>query len=65
METEGVIKFDLAFTRQRHDHADVSQLAIWRRLLMDKGLLGQSPERYGGLGFGNLSMRTQAGFLIS
>lgn len=65
METEGVIKFELAFTPRRHDHTDILALTTWRRVLMQKGLLGQAADQYGGLGFGNVSMRTTAGFLIS
>ncbi|MBK8480630.1 MAG: class II aldolase/adducin family protein [Proteobacteria bacterium] len=32
-------------------------LLAWRRLLHQLALIGQRPERYGGLGFGNLSLR--------
>ena len=32
---------------------------------MPLGLIGEDPKRYGGLGFGNLSQRTQSGFVIT
>lgn len=66
-ELEGVIKFDL-----NHEAAPFplqpgfSELNAWRNLLFELGLTGQDPSRYGGLGFGNVSMRTGASqFLIS
>ena len=66
-ELEGVIKFDLI-----HKEAPIpppfgfSELNAWRSLLFKLGLTGQDPSRYGGLGFGNVSMRTaDSQFLIS
>lgn len=64
-EQEGVIKYVLDFVEADPDMVDISALTAWRAVLMDLGMVGQDPERYQGLGFGNLSMRTPAGFLIT
>lgn len=67
-ETEGVIKFNLAFEQARlTDIAEelVAELSAWRTVLKDLGLLGQVPTRYDGYGFGNVSVRCSEGFLIS
>lgn len=58
MQEEGVIKFNLRFTR----HTPVSlesftDLNRWRGLLWQQALIGQDPARYGGYGFGNVSQR--------
>ena len=66
-ETEGVIKYALDFTRgdaPALDHA-LGQLDAWRSILHRLGLVGQTPARYDGYGFGNVSVRAGAGFLIS
>ncbi|MCS4503167.1 class II aldolase/adducin family protein [Arhodomonas aquaeolei] len=67
MEREGVIKFDLC-----HEHgappdaASVAVLDAWRDVLRRLGLIGGSPRRYGGLGFGNVSHRAAGGaFVVS
>lgn len=65
MEQEGVIKFDLRHRDQPLGKVDMAELRSWRLLLHRLGLVGQAPDRYGGLGFGNISMRMQAGFLVS
>lgn len=60
---EGVIQFDA-----RHTQADLpphhaplaAALAAWRRPLRHLGWLGQEEGRYGGYGFGNLSVRVPA-----
>lgn len=36
------------------------ELRAWRRICRRLGLLGRDPRRYGGLGFGNLSVRDPA-----
>lgn len=67
VEQEGVIKYQLEH-RQEHLSSEprLSELIVWRSLLFDLGLIGESPDRYGGLGYGNVSIRTQPGkFLIS
>ena len=57
-DREGVIKYRLDF------HASpavffpgLANLNAWRRILLGVGLVGRDDRRYGGLGFGNLSMR--------
>jgi len=65
METEGVIKFQLSFERTPARPVNISALMTWREILRRLGLIGQDPQRYHGLGFGNLSMRTKDGFLVS
>lgn len=63
---EGVIKFNLA-------HADApalpveetAQLRAWFPILHQTGLLGQEAKRYDGYAWGNISMRTKAGFIIT
>jgi ribulose-5-phosphate 4-epimerase/fuculose-1-phosphate aldolase len=59
MTEEGVIKFDL---RHRTSTATGSleglpALNAWRRILWQLQLIGEDPERYGGYGFGNVSLR--------
>ncbi len=64
-EQEGVIKFELTHEAIELLSLDISSLSAWRLILNQLGLVGQDPDRYGGLGFGNLSQRTSHGFLIS
>jgi L-ribulose-5-phosphate 4-epimerase len=57
---EGVIKY-------REDYSagpalpreQVAELAVWRRVLFDVGLIGQDPARYDGASYGNASTRTR------
>jgi ribulose-5-phosphate 4-epimerase/fuculose-1-phosphate aldolase len=59
MEEEGVIKFDLRFTRSPPVAAEtLAELNTWRRILRKHALIGQDPNRYEGYGFGNISQRT-------
>lgn len=70
---EGVIKFDLDY--QSGPALAPSAIAVlnsWRRILFLLQLIGQDRQRYGGLGYGNLSQRLApdaagdtAGFVIS
>ncbi|MDX9719301.1 MAG: class II aldolase/adducin family protein [Myxococcota bacterium] len=57
---EGVIKFRLEH-QQSNWYREVPEYAIeliaWRQLLKQLGLLGQTPSRYNGLAFGNVSTR--------
>ncbi len=64
-EQEGVIKFNLEFSEKPLPSVDVAELSAWRSILKALGLVGQTPERYDGYGFGNISMRCEAGFVIS
>ena len=69
-EQEGVIKFDLDWrpgppATGVDTGIDPAPLDRWRARLMAAGLIGQDPARYDGYGFGNLSMRVAAGFVIT
>jgi ribulose-5-phosphate 4-epimerase/fuculose-1-phosphate aldolase len=61
LEEEGVIKFQAEHRARPLDRdrfgALVHELSAWRELLVRTGLMGQSPERYGGAGYGNVSAR--------
>lgn len=65
--SEGVIKFRLSFrTAPPPRHPGLAELEGWRRLLHRLGMIGRAPNRYGGLAYGNVSLRTGAGrFLVS
>ncbi len=61
MGQEGFIRFEL---RHREDPLEAerfaepaARLAAWRQILVATGLVGRDPSRYGGAGFGNLSLR--------
>lgn len=55
---EGVIKFHLDFTPAPPLPADdIAVINAWRAKLYQEKLIGQDPARYGGYGYGNLSMR--------
>ncbi|HTE49776.1 MAG TPA: class II aldolase/adducin family protein [Kofleriaceae bacterium] len=58
---EGVIKFEADHRGHKLDPtrygALADQLAGWRQVMSLCGLVGQDPGRYGGAGFGNLSVR--------
>ncbi|MGR9106840.1 MAG: class II aldolase/adducin family protein, partial [Gammaproteobacteria bacterium] len=59
-EREGVIKFDLRFTQKAFvNPPDLGKLIAWRTILHRLRLIGQDPERYGGLGFGNISLKIE------
>ncbi len=64
-EQEGVIKFNLTYEQAPIDGVDVAEVSAWRSLLKDLGLIGQTPSRYDGYGFGNISQRCPGGFVIS
>lgn len=67
-EQEGVIKFQLDFTRQTAlKQADVAEISSWRTVMLQLGMLGQTPLRYDNYGFGNISQRFGSGnqFIIS
>ncbi|MEY4769228.1 MAG: hypothetical protein RL637_1867 [Pseudomonadota bacterium] len=68
-ELEGVIKYQL-----RHRQISIpnflsfAELTIWRHLFKQLDLIGQTPERYQGYGFGNISQRidfNEKSFVIS
>ncbi len=64
--SEGVIKFHLA-----HEHGPAlpgemtAELRAWFIILRKLALLGQDPERYLGYAYGNLSVRTSGGFIVT
>lgn len=64
---EGVIKFNVSHKDSSPlEHPQLLELNAWRNLLYKVGLTGQDPDRYGGLGYGNFSIRENATqFLIS
>lgn len=71
---EGVIKFDLRYTRADARAGELpAALNTWRNRLRELGLIGQRPDRYDGAGYGNVSRRIgpadapvgQRGFIIS
>ena len=67
VEQEGVIKYELVFDEARslQDH-NYAALSYWHGQFKQASILGQDPQRYDGLGFGNLSERIgQTSFLIS
>lgn len=66
MQTEGVIKFEINHTDSDVvDYDKLDKLCRWRDSLRCLELTGQDPNRYGGLGFGNVSTKCGNGFLIS
>ncbi|MEC4749614.1 class II aldolase/adducin family protein [Methylomicrobium sp. Wu6] len=66
-EQEGVIKFRLDYqVAPARIEAGFAELNAWRSLLWRLGMIGQDGARYDGLGYGNLSLRLDAGsFLIT
>lgn len=70
-EAEGTIRFAYGLEPPDGTIADAATLHVlrgWRAVFKRLGLLGQDPERYRGLGFGNLSSRDRArdgAFLIT
>lgn len=66
-DREGVIKYQLAHVSgPAGDWPGLAGLEAWRRTLVDLGLLGRDPARYGGLAYGNVSLRLpRGGFIIS
>jgi len=67
---EGVVQFNLTFLpADPQPAAMLRSLNAWRQILYRLGLIGQDPHRYGGLGFGNVSIRQESGngtsFVIS
>ncbi len=57
-EQEGVIKFRFDHQNQPIDQViSLSSLNAWRSILFKLGLIGRDPARYGGLGYGNISLK--------
>ena len=58
MLEEGVRQYKLSFTPSgRIDFKERELLDSWRLRLQEAGLLGRDPKRYGGLAYGNISIR--------
>lgn len=58
MLDEGVIKYQLDYSESTApEPALIEDISNWRTLLFQMGLIGQDPDRYGGLGYGNISCR--------
>ena len=56
--TEGVIKFQMDFTpAPALPWVQLRELNAWRRIMVMLELIGQTPDRYSGYGFGNISCR--------
>lgn len=65
-EREGVIKYQLEYTPSAAcDEGLLESIQQWRLTLFQLGLIGQDSARYGGLGYGNISIRHGNGFIIS
>lgn len=70
-ENEGVVKYVCNFKQQGLPpiiFKAVEELSKWRQILYHNHLIGQDPLRYGGFGFGNLSIRlanSSGSFLIT
>jgi hypothetical protein len=67
---EGVVQFNLTFLpAEPMPSAMLCSLNAWRQIFYRLGLIGQDPKRYGGLGFGNISIRMESSnsssFIIS
>jgi L-ribulose-5-phosphate 4-epimerase len=64
-----IIKFSVELNRRPSvDPAQVRLLRGWRNILWRLGVIGSSPERYHGLGYGNISIRhpdEPSSFIIS
>ncbi len=57
-EQDGIIKFQLDYTQADPLPLEqVAELNAWRKLMYELQLIGQSPYRYAGYGFGNISRR--------
>lgn len=67
-DIEGVIKYRLEFKQTEAISENLQELNVWRSILYQLQLIGQDAQRYGGFGYGNLSIRSQqdaSHFIIS
>ncbi|MEZ4684862.1 MAG: class II aldolase/adducin family protein [Bacteroidia bacterium] len=63
MNTEGVIQYQQHWKEgQPFENSLIQPLEQWRKKLFNAGLIGAYPD---GLGYGNLSLRYQHGFIIT
>ncbi len=57
-EQEGVIKYQLEHTQKpMNETFSFNEISAWRTVIFRLGLIGQDPDRYNNLGFGNISQR--------
>ena len=57
-EIEGVIKYQLTHVdTPANKDIDITELNAWRTVMHRLQLIGQTPDKYAGLGFGNISQR--------
>ena len=64
--SDGVIQYRLDYQQGPLPAGiDVAPLLAWFQTCHELGLIGREPGRYGGYAFGNISQRTDPGFLIS
>ena len=60
-EQEGVIKYQLNHTQQPINRLlSLTGINAWRTIAVRLDLIGQTPERYDNVGFGNISQRIDA-----
>jgi ribulose-5-phosphate 4-epimerase/fuculose-1-phosphate aldolase len=67
-EQEGVIKYQLEHSQQPIQAFPFSGINAWRTIAVRLDLIGQNPDRYDNIGFGNISQRVDANsdqFIIS
>lgn len=68
-DLEGVIKYRLEHRQNELSPSiDIGPINGWRSLFFRLGIIGQTPDKYHGLGYGNISQRLAPGqnsFLIS
>ena len=68
-DQEGVIKYRIEHSQKSiNDLFSFSEVSDWRAIIFRLGLIGQDPERYDNLGFGNISQRLRfesSQFIIS
>lgn len=66
MTQEGVSKFQLHWTATAPcAHPNLPVLQRWRDHFYLEGLIGADPQRYAGIGFGNISCRSDRGFIVT
>ena len=57
-EPEGVIKYQLNHTQQSISHLfSLTEINAWRTIAVRLDFIGQSPDRYDNIGFGNISQK--------
>jgi ribulose-5-phosphate 4-epimerase/fuculose-1-phosphate aldolase len=65
MKPDCIIRFQVEHTPGvACRESDIPELLKWRKELREGGLMGQDPDRYDGLGYGNLSKRLDDGIYL-